>query len=187
MSQFVTPYSNPAQISGPDLYTALKAAVAQYAFPLLPADNIRRGVLTGVSLPQSYEHCIITVLDRRRIGTNIKQYTVPPTDAKLGSLAEMTLWECSVQISFFSSSFLAEERAQSFKTFLRGSIGANFFRQYGIGAAYCEDIRILDQTDSTKRQIQHAIVTARLQYQAGISADIAFTGSVRIKNLYPLY
>lgn len=184
---FTTVYSDPTQVAAPNLYKALKAAIAQYAFPLLPADNIRRGLQTGVSLPQSDEFAVMYFNDRRRIGTNLKQYTNPASaQIEKGTLAELTLWETAAQVSFFSIAYLAEQRAESFKTFVRGSIGAAHFRQYGIGSAYCDDLRILDNVDGQKRQVQHAIVNVHLQYYSGISAQLPFTNGANVV-LRPLF
>lgn len=184
---YTTVYSNPVQIAAPNLYLALKAAIAQYAFPLLPADNIRRGLQTGVSLPANDEFCVMYFNDRRRIGTNIKQYAQPAaSDEENGTLTELTLWEVSAQVSFFSDSYLAEQRAESFKTFIRGSIGAAHFRQYGIGSAYCDDVRVLENVDGQKKQSQHALLTVHLQYHSGIAAELPFTNGYNV-NLRPLF
>lgn len=184
---YTTVYSNPSQVAAPNLYKALKAAIATYAFPLLPADNIRRGLQTGVSLPVSDEFCVMYFNDRRRIGTNLKQYTQPASAMiETGTLTEMTLWEVTAQVSFFSIAYLAEQRAEAFKTFVRGSIGAAHFRQYGIGSAFCDDIRVLDNVDGQKRQVQHALVNVHLQYYSGIAAKLPFTNGANVI-LKPLY
>lgn len=184
---YTTVYSNPAQVAAPNLYKALKAAIASYAFPLLPSDSIRRGLQTGVSLPESDEVCVMYFHDRRRIGTNLKQYQQPQsTDIENGTLTELTLWEVTAQVSFFSAAYLAEQRGESFKTFVRGSMGAAFFRQYGIGSAYCDDLRVLDTVDGQKKQIQHCLLNVHLQYWSGITAQLPFTNGANVI-LRPLY
>lgn len=183
---YQTVYSDPQQVAAPDLYTAFKAAVAQYAFPLLPADCIRRGLLNDVSLPQQNDFAVITVLDRRRIGTNQKSYTQPPEGEEKGTITELTLWEASVQISFFSDTYQAGHRAEALQTFIRGMVGAAHFRQYGIGSAYCDNMRLLDQKDGQGRQTQHAIVTAHVQFYSGIAAQLPFTDGYNVI-LRPLY
>ena len=183
-------YSDPAQIAAPDLYEPLVKAVSQYAFPLLPLSCIKKGWQNRTSLPpRTNEYCLVSVLDRFRIGTNERSYVQPKatTEGAAGTMSEKTLWRAQVQVSFFSSHYLAEQRAESFKTFLRGFLGGSFFRQYGIGAGYCDDVRVMDYEDGSKMQLQHAMLYVHLQYWSGLTASVPFSGETLGVNLRPLF
>ena len=182
-------YSNEARIAAPDVYEPLIVAVSRFAFPLLPLSCIKRGWQNRTSLPAgTNEYCLVSVLDRFRIGTNERSYVRPKATASgsLGTMAEKTLWEAQAQVSFFSSHYLAEARAESFKSFMRGFLGGSFFRQYGIGAGYCDDIRIMDFEDGSKMQLQHAMLYVHLQYWSGLEASLPFSGETLGVTLHPL-
>ena len=181
-------YSSPERIAAPDVYEPLIVSISQYAFPLLPLSCIKRGWQNRTSLPAgTNEYCLVSVLDRIRVGTNDRSYVRPLEDGSgaLGSMAEKTLWQVQAQVSFFSSHYLAEQRAESFKSFMRGFLGGSFFKQYGIGAGYCDDVRIMEIEDGSKMQLQHAMLYVHLQYWSGIAASVPFSGDNLDVALHP--
>lgn len=183
-------YSSPAREAGSDPYEPLVVSISQYAFPLLPLSCIKKGWQNRTSLPpNTNEFCIVSVLDRSRIGTNVRTYVVPEdkADGALGTMTEKTLWDVTAQVSFFSAHYLAEQRAESYKTFIRGFLGASFFKEYGIGAGYCDDIRVMEREDDSKMLIQHAQLLVHLQYWSGLTAQVPFTGETLDVELHPLF
>lgn len=183
-------YSGEARIEAPDLYKPLVLAISRFAFPLLPLSSIKRGWQNRTSLPAgTNEYCLVSVLDRSRVGTNERSYVQPTAIAagSPGGMKEKTLWQAQAQVSFFSSHYLAEARAESFKTFLRGFLGGSFFRDYGIGAGYCDDVRIMEVEDGGKMLLQHAMLRVHLQYWSGVAASVPFSGETLGVTLHPLY
>lgn len=184
-------YSNAAQVSAPSIYDAVALAVSQNAFPLLPLSCIRRGLQNRTSLPASTnEYAVLTLINRERVGTNARLYTQPVNNADNGKMTEKTLWDAQFQVSFFSEQYLAEQRAESFKTFFRGFMGATFFAQYGIGTGYCDEIILMEVEDGGKMQLQHAALRLHVQYWSGIQADLLFIPTISEQigiNLYPQY
>ena len=76
-------------------------------------------------------------------------------------------------------------RADSLVTFIRGSAGASWFRQWGIGSLYCDDVQQMDYTDGEKYQVMQSTVTLRLSYWSGIVSKLQFFDNVNVSSLSP--
>ena len=74
-------------------------------------------------------------------------------------------------------------RADSLVTFVRGTQGASWFRMYGIGSLYADDIVQQDYVDGEKYQVMQSTVTLRLAYWSGIVSKLQFFDDVNIKKL----
>lgn len=188
-SDFFNPYSDPTLWTGqtPSLYEALVSAVEGWALPALPRNLIRRGWVPRAALPASTrDYAIVSVLNRQRHGTNVKEYT-PPTDPNepFGTLTERTLRIATCQVDFYSETEAGFMRADSLVTFVRGSAGASWFRQWGIGSLYCDDVQQMDYTDGEKYQVMQSSVTLRLSYWSGIVSKLQFFDNVNVSSLSP--
>ena len=187
-SDFFNPYSAPVQWTGqtPSLYEALVTAVEGWALPALPRSVIRRGWVPRAALPAgTKDYAIVSVLNRARHGTNVKEYAPPAPDAEqpFGTLTERTLRIATCQVDFYSDSEAGFQRADSFVTFVRGSTGASWFRMWGIGSLYCDDIVQQDYNDGEKYQVMQSTVTLRLAYWSGITSRLQFFDDVKVSKL----
>ena len=188
-TDFFNPYSDPELWTGqtPSLYEALVSAVEGWALPALPRNLIRRGWVPRAALPAgTRDYAIVSILNRQRHGTNVKEYT-PPTDPAepYGTLTERTLRIATCQVDFYSETEAGFMRADSLVTFIRGSAGASWFRQWGIGSLYCDDVQQLDYTDGEKYQVMQSTVTLRLSYWSGIVSKLQFFDDVNVSSLSP--
>lgn len=187
-TDFFNPYSDPTLWQGqtPSLYEALVSAVAEWALPALPRNLIRRGWVPRAALPAgTRDYAIVSILNRARQGTNVKEYTPPAPDAEepFGTITERTLRVATCQVDFYSESEAGFQRADSLVTFVRGTQGASWFRMYGIGSLYADDIVQQDYVDGEKYQVMQSTVTLRLAYWSGIVSKLQFFDDVNIKKL----
>ena len=189
-ADFYNPYSEPAIWTGqtPSLYEALVSAVEQWALPALPKGLVRRGWIPRAALPAgTRDYAIVSVLNRQRHGTNVKEYTPPAEEAEtpFGTVTERTLRIATCQVDFYSESDAGFMRADSLVTFTRGTQGASWFRQWGIGSLYCDDVVQQDYTDGEKYQVMQSTVTLRLSYWSGVSSKLQFFDDVKVTSLNP--
>ena len=188
-SDFFNPYFDPTLWTGqtPSLYEALVSAVEGWALPALPRNLIRRGWVPRAALPAgTRDYAIVSILNRARQGTNTKQYTAPTDPADpYGTITELTLRVATCQVDFYSEGEAGFMRADSLVTFIRGIQGASWFRQWGIGSLYCDDVQQMDYTDGEKYQVMQSTVTLRLSYWSGLTSKLQFFDNVKVSSLNP--
>ena len=188
-SDFFNPYFDPTIWNGqtPSLYEALVTAVEGWALPALPRALIRRGWVPRAALPAgTRDYAIVSILNRARHGTNVKEYTAPTKpEEPFGTITERTLRVATCQVDFYSESEEGFQRADSLVTFLRGTTGASWFRQWGIGSLYCDDIVQQDYTDGEKYQVMQSTVTLRLSYWSGLVSKLQFFDNVKVEGVNP--
>jgi len=76
-------------------------------------------------------------------------------------------------------------RADSLVTFIRGTQGASWFRQWSIGSLYCDDVQQMDYTDGEKYQVMQSTVTLRLAYWSGLTSKLQFFDDVKVSGVNP--
>ena len=188
-SDFFNPYFDPSLWTGqtPSLYEALVSAVEQWALPALPKGLVRRGWVPRAALPAgTRDYAIVSILNRARQGTNVKEYTAPSDPAEpFGTITERTLRIATCQVDFYSETEAGFQRADSLVTFIRGTTGASWFRQWGIGSLYCDDAQALEYTDGEKYLVMQSTVTLRLSYWSGIISKLQFFDDVNVDKLKP--
>jgi hypothetical protein len=188
-SDFFNPYFDPSIWNGqtPSLYEALVSAVEQWALPALPRNLIRRGWVPRAALPAgTRDYAIVSILNRARQGTNTKDYAAPTDPAELfGTITERTLRVATCQVDFYSESEAGFMRADSLVTFIRGTQGASWFRQWNIGSLYCDDVQQMDYTDGEKYQVMQSTVTLRLSYWSGLTSKLQFFDDVKVSGVNP--
>ena len=188
-TDFFNPYFDPSLWSGqtPSLYEALVSAVEQWALPALPKGLVRRGWVPRAALPAgTRDYAIVSILNRARQGTNTKQYIAPTDPAEpYGTITELTLRVATCQVDFYSESEAGFMRADSLVTFIRGTQGASWFRQWNIGSLYCDDVQQMDYTDGEKYQVMQSTVTLRLSYWSGLTSKLQFFDDVKVSGVNP--
>lgn len=188
-TDFFNPYSDPSLWTGqtPNLYEALVSAVEQWALPALPRNLIRRGWVPRAALPAgTRDYAIVSILNRARQGTNTKDYTAPTDPAEpFGTITERTLRVATCQVDFYSGSEAGFQRADSLVTFIRGTQGASWFRQWSIGSLYCDDVQQMDYVDGEKYQVMQSTVTLRLAYWSGLTSKLQFFDNVKVAGVNP--
>lgn len=188
-TDFFNPYFDPSLWTGqtPSLYEALVSAVEQWALPALPKGLVRRGWVPRAALPAgTRDYAIVSILNRARQGTNTKTYTAPTDPAEpYGTITELTLRVATCQVDFYSESEAGFMRADSLVTFVRGTQGASWFRQWSIGSLYCDDVQQMDYTDGEKYQVMQSTVTLRLAYWSGLTSKLQFFDNVKVAGVNP--
>ena len=188
-TDFFNPYFDPSLWNGqtPSLYEALVTAVEGWALPALPRALIRRGWVPRAALPAgTRDYAIVSILNRARHGTNVKEYVAPTKpEEPFGTITERTLRVATCQVDFYSESEAGFQRADSLVTFIRGTTGASWFRQWGIGSLYCDDIVQQDYTDGEKYQVMQSTVTLRLSYWSGLVSKLQFFDNVKVEGVNP--
>ena len=188
-SDFFNPYFDPSIWNGqtPSLYEALVTAVEQWALPALPRNLIRRGWVPRAALPAgTRDYAIVSILNRARQGTNTKQYTAPTDPADpYGTITELTLRVATCQVDFYSESEAGFMRADSLVTFIRGTQGCSWFRQWNIGSLYCDDVVQQKNDDGEKYEVMQSTVTLRLSYWSGLTSKLQFFDNVKVAGVNP--
>jgi len=188
-TDFFNPYFDPTLWTGqtPSLYEALVSAVEGWALPALPRNLIRRGWVPRAALPAgTRDYAIVSILNRARQGTNTKQYTAPTDSAEpFGTITELTLRVATCQVDFYSESEAGFMRADSLVTFIRGTQGASWFRQWNIGSLYCDDVIQQSYTDGEKYEVMQSTVTLRLSYWSGLTSKLQFFDNVKVEGVNP--
>ena len=188
-TDFFNPYFDPSLWNGqtPSLYEALVTAVEGWALPALPRALIRRGWVPRAALPAgTRDYAIVSILNRARHGTHVKEYVAPTKpEEPFGTITERTLRVATCQVDFYSESEAGFQRADSLVTFIRGTTGASWFRQWGIGSLYCDDIVQQDYTDGEKYQVMQSTVTLRLSYWSGLVSKLQFFDNVKVEGVNP--
>ena len=186
-ADFFNPYFDPSLWTGqaPSLYEALVTAVETWALPALPRSLIRRGWVPRAALPAgTRDYAIVSILNRARHGTNTKQYTAPTDPAEpFGTITELTLRVATCQVDFYSESEAGFMRADSLVTFVRGTQGASWFRQWGVGSLYAEDTVQQEYDDGEKYQVMQSTVTLKLSYWSGLTSKLQFFDDVNVDKL----
>ena len=188
-SGFFNPYFDPSLWTGqtPSLYEALVSAVEQWALPALPKGLVRRGWVPRAALPAgTRDYAIFSILNRARQGTNTKQYAAPTDPADpYGTITELTLRVATCQVDFYSESEAGFMRADSLVTFIRGTQGASWFRQWNIGSLYCDDVVQQSYDDGEKYEVMQSTVTLRLSYWSGLTSKLQFFDDVKVAGVNP--
>lgn len=188
-SDFFNPYSEPAMWQGqtPSLYEALISAVETWALPALPKGLVRRGWIPRAALPAgTRDYALVSVLNRQRVGTNVKEYAPPASPQEpLGTYTERTMRVATCQVDFYSESDAGFQRADSFVTFIRGSLGASWMRQWQIGSVDADDAVQLGYVDSEKYEVMQSTVTLRLAYWSGLAAKLQYFDDVKVSGVSP--
>ena len=150
-----------------DSETILKTYFAKDALPEIKQEreNARRAFVLGINTAIPYG--IV------RVGDNY------------GTITELTLRVATCQVDFYSESEAGFMRADSLVTFIRGTQGASWFRQWSIGSLYCDDVQQMDYTDGEKYQVMQSIVTLRLAYWSGLTSKLQFFDDVKVSGVNP--
>lgn len=188
------PPLNPAAVSEPDVYKAVKAFIAQYGLPAMPPatpkipSRIYQGWVNRAALPPDNEYAVMSIISHFRRGTNVE--TFDASQAAIdedGVLTTSELILCDVQIDFCSDPHtgrdFARRRAQSIETVARSSLGPQFFAQYDMGCLYATDARDLSFVGDAEQYVSRWMTTIRLSFVTAVSAELPWFDAVNLKRL----
>lgn len=188
------PPLNPAAVSEPDVYKAVKAFIAQYGLPAMPPatpkipSRIYQGWVNRAALPPDNEYAVMSIISHLRRGTNVE--TFDASQAAIdedGVLTTAEMIECDVQIDFYSDPHrpgnYARRRAQAIETVARSSLASQFFAQYGIACQYATDARDLSFVGDAEQYVSRWMTTIRLSFVTAVSAELPWFDAVNLKRL----
>lgn len=188
------PPLNPAAVSEPDVYKAVKAFIAQYGLPAMPPatpkipSRIYQGWVNRAALPPDNEYAVMSIISHLRRGTNVE--TFDASQAAIdedGVLTTSELILCDVQIDFCSDPHtgrdFARRRAQAIETAARSSFGPQFFAQYNMGCLYATDAQDLSFVGDAKQYVSRWMTTVRLSFWTAVSAELPWFDAVNLKRL----
>lgn len=156
----------------PDIYTAVYDYISIFADPQLNPNNIIRGWQNRSYLPQdTNEYSVITIIDSKRIGTNVHQWSEDPNISENLIIKELELVGCSVQIDFCSDDDSSEQRARTIELITRSEIGVNFFSGYNISPLYAETPKDMSFTDGSEQFVKRFMVMIHLNYWINFSTS----------------
>ena len=160
----------------PDIYGAVYDFVKAFAYQDVPGVNIYRDASNAATRPKgSNEFCIISVLGSTRHGTTVERFiNTGADDPDPEKIALRTMYDCMVQIDFYSDDEAGRRRAHTIETLARSTVGPAFFRTYNIGCNYADDVRELNYTDESRRMVHRYMVTLHLSYWGGIDIGTAW-------------
>lgn len=176
--------TNPVLFTEQDVHITVIDFLKWCAVPQVPAENIYRGYLNNITLPQdSNEYIIVTCMEAIRRGTNREELVSYDTETGLAKYRVITYLEVPVQVDFYSDTENARIRAQSTETMSRSSFGVNFFRQRGMSINYATGLRDLTEVDEEERFIRRFTLTLHVCYWSGLVFDLPYIDSVNINRI----
>lgn len=123
-------YGTPTPLEKPDILRGFFYFVKEFAFPILPDDNIRRGLQNNVPLPaNTYDLVILTQVGSIRRGTNI--YGMVPNNTD-GIHSQRVLMTGRIQLDLYSIDEDGRDRAETLLLTARSNMGVDYLAQYGI-------------------------------------------------------
>lgn len=118
---------------------------------------------------------VFAIADTERVGTNVTEFTTDDT------ITQKALREYSIDVDFCSTSTeLALQRARALETIGRSFIATDFFKAYGIGFNYCDDVLYLPYTDDTQQWVERCRVTLHLTRLEAVSVPQQYAERVKI-------
>ena len=172
------PPLNPAAVSEPDVYKAVKAFISQYGLPAMPPatpkipSRIYQGWVNRAALPPDNEYAVMSIISHLRRGTNVE--TFDASQAAIdedGVLTTAEMIECDVQIDFYSDPHRP------------GNLASQFFAQYGIACQYATDARDLSFVGDAEQYVSRWMTTIRLSFVTAVSAELPWFDAVTLKRL----
>lgn len=173
-------------LAQPDIYTVMHEYISIFSTPILPSDNIIIGWQNRSYLPlNTNEYAVISIIDTRRRGTNVQDWSKDPDSEEKLTVKELELVECSIQIDFCSDNNNAQQRAQTIELVTRSQLGVKFFKLYGIAPLYADGIRDISYVDQSKQFVRRFMTTVHICYWTGVSTalDAITDFSLHIENV----
>jgi hypothetical protein len=169
----------------PDIYGACYDFVKAFAFPGVDGAHIFEDASNDATRPKdSNEFAVISILGGTRRGTTIERFVnTGAADDEPEKLQLRTLYETLVQIDLYSDSKDARRRAYTLETLARSGVGVNFFKPYGIGCHYADDVRELSYSDEHERLVHRYMVTLRLSFWGGVDVGTAWFTGVKLNRV----
>lgn len=172
-------FSDVKPVTDDDIYGAVYDFIVERVKPAIAPGFVIRGWENRYYLPPgTNEFAVMTILYEERRGTNVTKFT--PTDTG-GTYTEARLSLVDIQIDFCSDTDAARQRANMLVTIARSEIGTSFFKKYGFGCLYADEVRGIETVDGSSQYVKRYMTTLRLDYTTAVSAEVGSFDSVNVK------
>ena len=149
--------------------------------PLADAMHVVLGFTNQRTLPSDgNDFCIVTPITQRRAGTTIEHWEKQGP----GTIELREYVELDVQLDCFSSSIYedhARQRAQTYETVCRSSVGVQHFREYDIDCLYSEGCTNLSAVIDSAQYVSRWMVMLHLGYWKRVSVSEDFFSAVDLR------
>jgi len=176
---------NPFPLAGGDIYEACRDFVLTYALPLLLPSNVVQGWQNRLVLPPGAgDYAVISILHDKQHGATIEEFQAANSDPNApGLLIIKGLVEVAVQVDFCAEDDTARQRARRLAIVTRSSIGARFFKDYGMSALFADDVRDISSESDAEQLIRRWTTTLHLTLTEGISVEVPYFNQARVGHL----
>lgn len=166
-----------------DLLNALISFCNTYATPRLPDDiHVVSGFSNRITMPNDdNDACVVTPITQRRTGTTIERWFEGADTLELAEYVEI-----DVQVDCYSTNiFDARQRASTYETVTRSSVGVNFFNRFGLDCLYADDPQNLTAVIDSAQYVSRWSVVLHLGFWKRVEVAQEFFNAldVRVKNV----
>jgi hypothetical protein len=146
----------------------------------LEATHIIAGNQNNLSLPDSRDYVVNTIIAHREIGTPVESYEWDTATQKMDAVVSR-LVEMSVQVDVYSDHpETARMRAESVATVARTVSGCDFFQKYGLSSLYADDVRNTTVVVDENQYVQRWTTTLHITYTHVVRLDVESTDAVNV-------
>ena len=146
----------------------------------LEATHVIAGNQNNLSLPDSRDYVVNTIIAHREIGTPVEAYEWDTATQKMDAVVSR-LVEMSVQVDVYSDHpETARMRAESVATVARTVSGCDFFQKYGLSSLYADDVRNTTVVVDENQFVQRWTTTLHITYTHVVRLDVESTDAVHV-------
>jgi len=146
----------------------------------LEATHVIAGNQNNLSLPDSRDYVVNTIIAHREIGTPVESYEWDTATQKMDAVVSR-LVEMSVQVDVYSDHpETARMRAESVATVARTVSGCDFFQKYGLSSLYADDVRNTTVVVDENQFVQRWTTTLHITYTHVVRLDVESTDAVHV-------
>lgn len=175
-----SPPTSAELLSDETVYKAVKDFELLLMQPAIAANQILAGNQNNLSLPNSRDYVINTIVLHREIGTPVEDY-VWDEETQAMSAVISRLVEMTVQADVYSDKpESARMRAESLASVARTTSGCDFFYQYGISSLYAEDPRNTTAVIDEDQYVQRWTTSLHLTYTHKVRLNVDSLNAVDV-------
>lgn len=165
-----------------DIYGALYDYLVKYTAPPMEPERYFRGNQNRVVIPMDDDFCTFHIMGMNRIGTNRSQFDASKAQRdEDGTQSESVLQQVDIQVDFYSKDDeTAYQRAAGHHILFRSGIPTAFLKQYGLSAAYADDIRHIDNVVETNQYLDRWTITVHLQFWSTLDLEYPWFDSFNL-------
>lgn len=175
-----SPPTKAAVVSSETVYKAVKDFELLLMQPDIKDAQILTGNENNLSLPNTREYVINTIIGHREIGTPVETYEWNEETQAMSAIVSRLI-EMSIQVDAYSNRpEKARMRAETLATVARTPSGCDFFYRYGISSMYADDPRNTTVVIDENQFVQRWTTTLHISYTHKVRLDVDSLNAVNV-------